>query len=251
MKLAGRCEYLYIVVDDRTHVVYTWLMRLKLEAPEAFSAFKAAVEIESGAKICKVMTDNVHKLSMGVMQEICEKEGIQLNTTVPYHPASNGIVEWAIGVLTSAVRAMLHNSSLPQYLWAEVYNTATYVHNRTPTRALGGVTPYEAHYRVKPKVEHLRAFGAPCASVEPQHNLKKLDDRASMCFFMGYKYGGGGYWVWDPKRQVIIKLRDIVFFETGLPSPTLRALNKLADDADIHEQQPLEPTTEPAASAPA
>ena len=178
MKSACRREYLYVVVDDHTHVVYTWLMCLKLEAPEAFSAFKAAAENESGAKIHKVMTDNARKLSMGVMREICEKEGIRLNTMVPYHPVSNGIAERAIGVRTSAAQAMLHDSGLPQYLWAEAYNTVTYVHNRTPTRALGGVTPYEARYSAKPKVEHLCAFGAPCTIIEPQHNLKKLDDRA-------------------------------------------------------------------------
>ena len=128
---------------------------------------------------------------------------------------------------------------------------ATYVHNRMPTRAPGGVTPYEAHYGTKLKVEHLCTFRAPCVIVEPQHKLKKLDDRASMCFFVGYKYSGGGYWVWDLKRQVVIKSRDIVFFKISLPLPTLCTLNKLANNANICEQQPLEPSLEPAASTPA
>lgn len=76
-------------------------MCLKSEAPKAFSAFKAVAKNKLGAKIQEVMTDNAHELSMGVMWEICKKEGIQLNTMVPYHPASNGIVEQIIGVLTS------------------------------------------------------------------------------------------------------------------------------------------------------
>jgi hypothetical protein len=32
---------------------------------------------------------------------------------------------------------------------------------------------------------------------KPSEKLKKLDDRATMCYFVGYKYGGGGYRVWD------------------------------------------------------
>jgi len=112
-----------------------------------------------------------------------------------------------IGMLTNAVRAMLHNSGLPRFLWAEVYNTVTYLHNRTPTRALGGRTPYEVLYGMKLDVSHLRAFGAPCAIVELKEWLKKLDDRATVCFFVGYKYEGGSYRVWDPKRQVVVKSR--------------------------------------------
>ena len=60
-------------------------------------------------------------------------------------------------------------------------------------------------YGAKPDVSHLRAFGAPCAIVEPKERLRKLDDRATMCFFVGYKYEGGGYRVWDPKRRVVVE----------------------------------------------
>ena len=41
-----------------------------------------------------------------------------------------------------------------------------------------------------------------------------------MCYFVDYKYDGGGYRVWDPKRRVVAESKDIVFFEDGLPSPT-------------------------------
>ena len=102
---------------------------------------------------------------------------------------------------------MLHDSGLPKFLWAEAFNAATYVHNRTPMKALGGRMPFEVLYGAKPDVSHLRAFGVPCAIVEPKERLKKLDDRATMCFFVGYKYEGGGYRVWDPKRRVIVESR--------------------------------------------
>ena len=78
-------------------------MRLKLEAVEVFKAFQAEVERASGNKLCEVMTDNVCELSMGEMRELCEREGIRLNTMVPYHPALNGVAERAIGVLTNIV----------------------------------------------------------------------------------------------------------------------------------------------------
>ena len=91
------------------------------------------------------------------------------------------------------------------------FSAATYVHNRMPTRALGGRTPYEVLYGAKLDVSHLRAFGALCAIVEPKELLKKLHDRLLMCFFMGSKYGGGGYWVWDLKKRVMVESGHIIF----------------------------------------
>src|SRR5882757_4515829 len=205
--------------------VFTRPLRHKSEAPEIFKVLKAAVENESGKTLREVMTDNARNLCMGDMQDTCKREGIKLHTSVRYSLESNGIAERTIGVLTSSVRAMLHDSGLPKFLWAEAFNTATYVHNRMPMKALGGLTPYEALYGVKPDVSHLRAFGAaPCAVVEPSELVRKLDDRLRMCFFVGYKYEGGGYRVWDPKCRVVVESRVIVFFEDGLPPPTLMAL---------------------------
>ena len=85
------------------------------------------------------MTDNARELSIGEMRDICERDGIKLHTTVPYHPASNGVAECAIGVLTAAAHAMLHDAGLPEKLWAEAFSIATYLRNRTPTRALNGL----------------------------------------------------------------------------------------------------------------
>jgi len=219
VKSAGGKSYLYIVVDDHTRAVYVRPLALKSEAADAFKAYKAVAENESGKKIREILMDNVRELLMGEMRDICERDGIKLHTTVPYHPASNGVAERTIGVLTSAVQAMLKDSGLPDSLWAEAFVTAAYVHNRTLMRALKGLTPFEAHYETKPDLAHLRAFGAPCSIVEPLVKLKKLDERARMCFFVGYKYGGGGYRVWDPKGKVVVESRIYSFMRTDCRRP--------------------------------
>jgi len=87
-KSVGGREYAYYVVDDYTRAVHTKPLQLK------------------SSRLRVVMTDNAHKLSMGEVREICEQDGIKLHTTVTYHPASNGVAERAIGVLTNAARAL-------------------------------------------------------------------------------------------------------------------------------------------------
>ena len=67
-------------------------------------------------------------------------------------------------------------------------------------------------------------FGAPCAIVEPRVRLEKQ------------------YFLWGTS---IVE----AFFETGLPSPTLRELTSPDDDADIPVvQPPTEHAAEPARS---
>ena len=103
---SGR-EYVYTVVDDYSRAVYPRSLRFKSAAIEAFKAFKVAAENESGKGIREIMTDNAHELSMGEICDICERDGINVHTTVPYRPTSSSVAELRIGVLTNPVRAML------------------------------------------------------------------------------------------------------------------------------------------------
>ena len=93
--------------------------------PDAFKDFKAAAGNKSGKQICKVMTDNAHKLSMGKMHNIC-KHSVKLHTMPLYHPVSNGVAKCAIRVLTMTVHAMLHNIGLPKKLWAGYQHSDLY-----------------------------------------------------------------------------------------------------------------------------
>jgi hypothetical protein len=54
---------------------------------------------------------------------------------------------------------MLHAKSLPQRLWAEALNCATYIQNRSPHRSVKDKIPYEAWSDLKLEVTHFRIFG--------------------------------------------------------------------------------------------
>ena len=61
--------------------------------------------------------------------------------------------------LFEAARCMLKDKLLANYYWVEAVNTACYLMNRSPTKVLKGITPYETFYGTKPQVYHLRVFG--------------------------------------------------------------------------------------------
>jgi len=78
-KSVGGREYAYTVVEGYTLVVYTRPLQLKSEAADAFKSFRET-ENKSGSRLRAVMTDNMRKLSMGGVRDICEQDGIKLHT---------------------------------------------------------------------------------------------------------------------------------------------------------------------------
>lgn len=66
---------------------------------------------------------------------------------------------------------------------------AIYLLNRSPTKSVDGITPYEAWHGRRPAVEHLRVFGCVGYVKTVKSNLRKLDDRGTCMVFIGYEQG--------------------------------------------------------------
>ena len=108
---------------------------------------------------------------------------------------------------------MLHAASLPLKFWGEAVTTAVYLRNRSPTRALNGVTPYEAWRGEKPDLLHLRVWG--CRAFMHVNHVKrtKLGVTARPCVFLGYPPESKGWLVYDPIANRLVVTRDVTFQE--------------------------------------
>ena len=96
------------------------------------------------------------------IHNLFHEAGIQLQHTVPYTPQQNGVAEWKNRSLKEMAYCMLHENSLPQRLWAEALNYATYIQNISPPRSVKDKTPYKAWSGLKLEVTHFRIFDS-CA----------------------------------------------------------------------------------------
>ena len=56
--------------------------------------------------------------------------------------------------------------------------TVVHLMNCTPTKAVCGMTPYEAWHGEKPAVSYFRTFGCIAHTKVTRPGLKKLDDRS-------------------------------------------------------------------------
>ena len=114
------------------------------------------------------------------------QSGIRHETTVPKTLEQNGTAERFNRTLMETVRAMLGDSRLPKRFWAEALATAAYLRNRSPTKALASMTPYEAWTGERPQVQHLKVFGCDAYAHVPKDERDKLDSKTKPCWFLGY-----------------------------------------------------------------
>jgi transposase InsO family protein len=133
------------------------------------------VETQSGMKIKVLQTDNGGEYVNHEIHNIFHEAGIQLQHIVPYTPQQNRVVERKNRSLKEMAYCMLHANSLPQRLWAEALNCATYIQNKSPHRSINDKTPYEAWSGLKPEVAHFRIFGSCAWAWIPSKKRKALD----------------------------------------------------------------------------
>ena len=134
-------------------------MKYKSEALEKFNEWKALREKESGKQVKRFRTDGGGEYTSKKFAEYLQSEGILKETTTPYSPQSNGVVEWANSTIMERVHCMLDDAGLSKMYWAFAVSVVVYLKNRTPTRSIVSQTPFEAWHGKEPFLNHLRVFG--------------------------------------------------------------------------------------------
>ena len=74
-------------------------------------------------------------------------------------PSQNGVAECCNCTIVERIHALLHASGLPQFLWGEAARHVVWLMNRTSTKAVDGMTPYEAAFRKKPDLRNVCEWG--------------------------------------------------------------------------------------------
>ncbi|CAL9023657.1 unnamed protein product [Prunus brigantina] len=208
--------YFLLFTDDYSRMSWVYFIRNKSSALECFMKFKAMTELQSGFKIKSLRSDRGGEFLSGEFNKFCEESGIQRQLTVAYSPQQNGVAERKNRTVVEMAKSMLHEKAIPYEFWAEAVNTAVYLLNRCPTKALKKVTLFEAYTGRKPGIAHLKIFGSPCHVLIPSALRHKLEENSHKCIFVGYGLCEKGYRLFDPSTRKVILSRDVQFDENGL-----------------------------------
>lgn len=208
----GGSRYFLLFTDDFSRKTFVYFLKSKGEVFECFIKFKALVETQTGMKIKMLRSDNGLEYVNKNFQVYLAQHGIIHQKTVPYSPAQNGVSERANRTVVEKARCMLQDACMDKRFWAEAVQTAVYIKNRTPTKAVMGATPEEKFTGKKVNVSHFKIFG--CRAYALISKRKKLDPKSKSYTFIGYCEETKGYRLvsLDNPREVLIA-RDVVFFE--------------------------------------
>ncbi|KAJ9565585.1 hypothetical protein OSB04_001551 [Centaurea solstitialis] len=179
VSLAGR-KYVLVIVDDFSRYTWTKFLKTKDETSNLIINFIKAVQVQLKLPVQTVRTDNGMEFKNQVLK-------------AARTPEQNGVVEHRNRTLVEAVRSMLAQSQLPQYLWAEAVNTACYTQNRIPN------------------IDYFKVFGCPCFVLNETENRGKFGPKSDEMIFVGYSDCSVAYRVFNKKSRVVYESVNVRF----------------------------------------
>ena len=210
-------KYYLVILDDCSHYLWTFPLRLKSDTFSTLSNFFAYVRTQFGATIQGVQCDNGREFDNLRARSFFLSHGIHLRMSCPYTSAQNGKAERIIRATNNVVRSLLFHARVPPHFWAAALGTATYLLNILPTKTLQFSTPHFALFGIQPSYEHLRVFGCKCYPNLSATTPHKLAPRSSLCVFLGYSSHHKGYLCLDRNTNRVIISRHVVFDEYSFP----------------------------------
>ena len=209
----GGSRYIIVFTDDYSQKSWTYFLKAKSEAFSRFYKFKEQIEVQTGNKLQVLRSDRGGEYLSEEFINYCSIHGIQRELTQAHIPQQNGVSEQRNRTILERARCMSHDCQLPIYLWTKAIATATYLINRSPTRANHGETPEARFTGMKPDISNLRIFGCLAYVHVPRENRNKLDSKTQKCLFLGFDKETKAYCLYDHSRRKVIIRRDVVFEE--------------------------------------
>jgi transposase InsO family protein len=135
-------KYYLVILDDCSHYIWTFPLRLKSDTFATLSHFFAYVRTQFGTTIKSVQCDNGHEFGNSPARTFFLSNGVALRMSCPYTSQQNGKAERSLRTINNTLRSLLFQASLPPVYWVEARHTATYLINRLPTKTLTSSTPF-------------------------------------------------------------------------------------------------------------
>nr|GEZ54370.1 retrovirus-related Pol polyprotein from transposon TNT 1-94 [Tanacetum cinerariifolium] len=155
----GGKRYFLSTVDDYSMRVWVYILRFKHEAFEKFKEWKQLIENQTGRTVKKLRTDNGLEFCNREFEQLCIESEIARHLTVVGTPQQNRVAEHMNRTLIDKVRCLFIQYGLPKTFWVEATCTATYLINRSPSRAIEKKTPMELWSGHPSDYGMLRIFG--------------------------------------------------------------------------------------------
>jgi IS30 family transposase len=148
-------KYYLVILDDFTHYLWTFSLKLKSDTFTTLPNFFAYVSNQFSRKVKAIQCDNGREFDNSSTWIFLMSNGTQLWMSCPYTSPQNGKYERIMRSINNVIRTLLIQTSLPGRYWAEGLHIATYLLNRLPTKAIQVACPHITLFGSAPSYEHL------------------------------------------------------------------------------------------------
>jgi transposase InsO family protein len=197
------CLYYVIFIDAYSRKCWIYLLKAKSDTFDKFKEYKSFIEKQTGKHIRILRTDNGGEFESLKFEDFCKSTGIKRQLIVPYNTHQNGVAERKNRTICEAMKAMMFDQDLLNYLWAEATSIVVYIQNRCPHVILKEKAHEEVFLEIKPEVGHLRIFGCPVYIHVPKEKRTKMEPSCKKGVFVGYSENSKVYRIYVPGQRQI------------------------------------------------
>jgi transposase InsO family protein len=122
--------YSLVLVDDFTGMSWVYFYGTKNQFYQRFTKFKAMVETQTGRRIKRVRSDQAKEFYSSRVSTLIQESSIIFKASVIYAHEQNGKAERMNRTISDMARTMMTEACLPETMWAEVFQMASYIRNR-------------------------------------------------------------------------------------------------------------------------
>jgi len=106
----GGGQYMLLFIDDATRHTDVFILKYKSEALKKLNQWKVLRKKESGKQVKRFRTDGGGEYTSKKLAEYLISEGILKETTTPYTPQSNVVIERVNCTIVERIRCMLEDA---------------------------------------------------------------------------------------------------------------------------------------------
>jgi hypothetical protein len=162
-----------------------------------------------GAKIKVLNSDRGGEYQGTAFVEYLKLKETHQKLNVHDTPQHAGVAERCNRIIEERIRALLHASGLPRFLWGEAARHVVWLSNRTTTNAMEGMTPFEAAFGKKPNLKNVHEWGEKVfVRIE---GGTKLGGRVREGRWMGIDNESKGARIYWPETKTVTVERNTYF----------------------------------------
>ena len=205
----SRKKYYVTFTDDYSWYTNIYFLHSKDKTFDFYQAYEAWLFTQYKVKIKCLRSDQGGEYLDDDFSKHLRNAGTTRKLTVHDTP---GVAERLNRTLLEKVRAMLHDSQLLKFLWAEAAQHAVYLKNRTWTHTIGNTTPYELLNNNKPNLGNLQPWGCRVRVHNDCEGISKLEGQSHVGWWLGFDGDTRDrhriYW---PERRTVSVERNVKF----------------------------------------